>query len=181
VADFGIGTNTGDRAEQGIGHRADVVARQVHFHDPNAPIAACVVPSAFVAVRDEHDRLLLVRRRDSGNWELPGGRVDVGESAVEAAVRETTEEAGVRVQIEGLVGLFTDPAHVVRSVSGEIRQQFVVCFRARPVWGRPRPDLYETVDVAWFDPSEVAALDVEPAVGRWIEQALSGDTEPCLS
>jgi 8-oxo-dGTP pyrophosphatase MutT (NUDIX family) len=61
--------------------------------------------SALVAARDEHDRLLLVRRRDSGHWELSGGRVGVGESAVDAAVRETTEEAGVRVQIEGLVGL----------------------------------------------------------------------------
>jgi 8-oxo-dGTP pyrophosphatase MutT (NUDIX family) len=159
----------------------DVVVRHVHFHDPDAPRATRVVPSAFVAAHDEQDRLLLVRRRDSGTWELPGGRVDVGENAVEAAVRETTEEAGVRVEITGLVGLFTDPAHVVRSTSGEVRQQFVVCFRARPVWGRPRPDQSETVDAAWFDPSRAAALDVEPAMRHMIEQALSGKTEPCLS
>ena len=115
-----------------------MAVRQVHFHDPDAPVASVVAPSVFVAARDERDRLLLVRRRDTGTWELPGGRVDVGESAVDAAVRETSEEAGVRVQVVGLVGLFTDPAHVVRSTLGDVRQQFVVCFRARPIWGRPR-------------------------------------------
>jgi 8-oxo-dGTP diphosphatase len=182
VADSSIETDTGNRVDRRFGQLAgDAVARQVHFHDPNAPRAVRVVPSAFVAAHDEQDRLLLVRRRDSGTWELPGGRVDVGESAVEAAVRETTEEAGVRVEVTGLVGLFTDPAHVVRSTSGEVRQQFVVCFRARPVWGRPRPDQSETVDAAWFDPSRAAALDVEPAMRHMIEQALSGKTEPCLS
>jgi NUDIX domain len=58
--------------------------RQVYFHDPDAPPAAVVAPSVFVVARDERDSVLLVRRRDSGLWELPGGRVDVGESAVDA-------------------------------------------------------------------------------------------------
>ena len=72
------------------------VNRLVYFHDPAAPPATVVAPSVFVAVRGRGGRLLLVRRCDSGTWELPGGRVDVGETAVEAAVRETAEEAGVR-------------------------------------------------------------------------------------
>ena len=62
--------------------------RTVHFHDPAAPPASRVVPSVFVAARWTGGRLLLVRRCDSGTWELPGGRVDVGETAVQAAVRE---------------------------------------------------------------------------------------------
>ena len=85
----------------------------MYFHDSAAPTAAVVVPSVFVAVRDGQCRLLLVRRRDSGNWELPGGRVDVGESAVDAALRETAEESVLRVCITGLAGLFTDPRHIV--------------------------------------------------------------------
>ena len=86
--------------------------RAVYFHDPDAPPASVVVPSVFVAVRGRGGRLLLVRRCDSGTWELPGGRVDVGETAVEAAVRETAEEAGVRVLVTEIAGLFTDPGHV---------------------------------------------------------------------
>src|SRR5215212_9055650 len=89
--------------------------RRVHFHDPTAPAATVIVPSVFVAVRGPAERLLLVRRCDSGTWELPGGRVDIGETAVDAAIRETAEEAGVHVVVTGLVGIFTDPGLVVRA------------------------------------------------------------------
>src|SRR3954452_9124426 len=65
--------------------------RDVYYHDPAAPPATVVVPSVFVAVHDQDDRLLMVQRCDSGDWELPGGRVDVGESAVAAAQREVAE------------------------------------------------------------------------------------------
>src|SRR3954466_14897359 len=105
--------------------------RQVYFHDATAPEATAVVPSAFVAVRGRGGRLLLVRRCDSGTWELPGGRVDIGETAAAAAVRETAEESGVHVQVTELVGVFTDPDVVVRAQDGEVRQQFAVLFRAR--------------------------------------------------
>lgn len=155
--------------------------RRVYYHDPDAPRAAVVTPSVFVATRDGQGRLLLVRRCDSGRWELPGGRVDVGESVAGAAVRETAEETGVRVQVTGLVGLFTDPAHVVRSATGgEVRQQFVVCVHATAVRGKPRPDLRETIDAAWFAPADVMSLQMEPAVGRWIHHALSGVAAPHL-
>jgi 8-oxo-dGTP diphosphatase len=167
--------------DRGSGRTGLRAVRRVHFRDPEAPPATVVTPSVFVAVREEQGRLLLVRRRDSGAWELPGGRVDVGESAVEAAVRETAEEAGLRVRITGLVGLFTDPAHVVEPAMGdEIRQQFVLCFHGWAVWGRPRPDGHETTDAAWFDPATVEALTLEPGARRWIHHALAGASEPHL-
>jgi NADH pyrophosphatase NudC (nudix superfamily) len=62
----------------------------------------------------------------------------------------------------------------------EIRQQFVVCFHGRPIWGRPRPDLHETSDAAWFDPADIAALPVQPAARLLIVHALSGADEPHL-
>ena len=154
--------------------------RQVYFHDPSAPVATVVVPSVFVAVRWHEGRLLLVRRCDSGLWELPGGRVDVGESAVDAAVREVAEEAGVRVLVTGLAGLFTDPAHVVRSPSGEVRQPFALIFRARAVGGSPRGDLHETSDAAWTTLAELPRLPIEPPVRIWIAQALAVDEPPSL-
>src|SRR4051812_22954214 len=120
------------------------LTRQVYFHDPLAPRASLVAPSVFVAVRGHHGTLLLVRRCDSGAWELPGGRVDVGETALEAAVRETAEESGVHVAVTEFAGLFTDPGHVVRSTSGEVRQQFALLFRARALSGVPRADQRET-------------------------------------
>jgi 8-oxo-dGTP diphosphatase len=147
--------------------------RQVYFHDRAAPVATCVVPSVFVAVRRLHGSLLLVRRCDSGVWELPGGRVDVGESAVEAAVRETAEEAGVQVTVTGFVGLFTDPGHVVRAANGEVRQQFAVLFRARAVGGSPRGDRHETSEAAWVAPADLPGLPMESPIRIWVARALA--------
>jgi ADP-ribose pyrophosphatase YjhB (NUDIX family) len=153
--------------------------RTVHFHDPTAPVATVVIPSVFVAVRNERAQLLLVRRCDSGAWELPGGRVDVGESAVEAAIRETAEESGLLVQITGLAGVFTDPRHVVESADGhETRQQFVVCFHASAACTKPTADLRETSDAAWFEPGEVAALTLEPGARLLIRHVLSAPGAP---
>ena len=147
---------------------------------PGAPPATVVVPSVFVAARWLGGQLLLVRRCDSGCWELPGGRVDVGENAVDAAVRETAEEAGVQVLITGFAGLFSDPGHVVRSPDGEVRQQFAVLLRARPLRGVPRGDMHETSEAAWVAPIDIPGLDVEPAARVWIDQALSVGDAPYL-
>jgi len=154
----------------------------VYFHDPEAPAATVVVPSVFVAAREPAGRLLLVRRCDSGMWELPGGRVDVGETAVEAAVRETQEEAGLSVVVTGIVGLFTDPGHVVRGLNGEVRQQFAVVFRAEVMAGGvPRGDQHETSDAGWIAPSDLSGLRIEPPVRAWIAHALGVDGSPMLS
>jgi 8-oxo-dGTP diphosphatase len=147
--------------------------RQVHFHNGNAPAATVVVPSVFVAARDDPGRLLLVRRWDSGAWELPGGRVEVGESVLDAAVRETVEESGVLVRITGVVGLFTDPAHVVVSATGrEVRQQFVVCLHAWGMRGRPVPDGKETIDAA-------CSIRRMPRSSRWNSGPAGGSHRHC--
>ena len=158
----------------------EAVTRQVYFHDPGAPAATVVVPSVFVVARWLGGRLLLVRRCDSGTWELPGGRVDIGETAVEAAVRETAEEAGITVLVTGFVGLFSDPGHVVRSPDGEVRQQFAVLLRARALGGIPRGDLHETSEAAWVAPMDLPGLPMGPAARVWIGEALSVGYPPHL-
>jgi 8-oxo-dGTP pyrophosphatase MutT (NUDIX family) len=110
-----------------------------------------VAPCAFAAARDITGRLLLVRRCDTGDWELPGGHVDPGESAAGAAVRETAEESGITVQVTGLAGIYTDPGHVIADPrDGLVRQPFAVCFHARPLSGSPGGDQVETSDARWF-------------------------------
>ena len=98
-------------------------------------------PTAFVVARNRYGDVLLVRRADSGNWELPGGRVQLGESARIAAVREVAEEGEGTVEVTRLAGVYTDPGHVMfYPDTGEARQQFAVLGLASPVAGRPRPD-----------------------------------------
>ena len=153
--------------------------RREYDHQPDAPAASCVAPCAFVAVRDITGRLLLVRRRDTGDWELPGGHVDPGESASDAAVRETAEESGITVEITGLVGIYTDPGHVIADPrAGLVRQPFAVCFHARPLSGSPGGNQVETSDARWFTIGDTPALPIRPAMRLRIGHALTPG-RPC--
>ena len=127
--------------------------RREYDHQPGAPAASCVAPCAFAAVRD------------TGDWELPGGHVDPGESAADAAVRDTAEESGVTVKVTGLVGIYTDPGHVIADPrAGLVRQPFAVCFHARPLSGSPGGDQVETSDARWFTIGDMPALPIHPAM-----------------
>jgi len=64
---------------------------------------------AFVVLFDQKGRVLLCHRRDLDIWNLPGGSVESGELPNEAAVRETKEETGLKVKIQGLVGVYGKP------------------------------------------------------------------------
>src|SRR5256885_12054200 len=83
--------------------------RREYDHQPGAPAASCVAPCAFAAVRDITGRLLLVRRCDTGDWELPGGHVDPGESAADTAGRGAPREARITREGSRLTRGFTRP------------------------------------------------------------------------
>lgn len=150
------------------------IARLEFDHDLSAPRATVVVPLVYAVVRDRDGRVLLVRRTDTGDWELPGGRFDVGESAVDAVVREVLEESGLVIDVSGIAGLYSDPTHVVRqSGTGEIRQPFASCFHATARTGVPRPDHRETSDARWWALPDIDGLPVQPAVRRRLGDALT--------
>lgn len=62
------------------------------------------------ATRTGDGALLLMRRRAEGAWALPGGHVKLGETWTAAACRECREETGWRVRIDGILGVYSDPA-----------------------------------------------------------------------
>jgi 8-oxo-dGTP pyrophosphatase MutT (NUDIX family) len=79
---------------------------RIDYHDdPDAPKPNSMVPSVNVVVANSVGEVL--RRSDNDNWTLPGGAIDLGESARQAAVRETKEETGIDCEITGLVGIYT--------------------------------------------------------------------------
>lgn len=76
-------------------------------------MAASRVPCAGAVIRDAAGRLLLIRRRNepgAGLWSLPGGRIEPGESAAQAVVREVREETGLAVSAGRLLGVVSWPA-----------------------------------------------------------------------
>ena len=138
------------------------------------PPATVVVALAFAVVRDREGRVLLARRVDTGNWELPGGAIEPGETASAAAMREVGEETGVAITVTALAGVFCDPEHViVYPESGQARQQHVTLVHAVPDPARtPRPDHDETDAARWVDVDDLATLPIHPSVHRRLDHAL---------
>ena len=94
------------------------------------------------------DQVLLQRRSDGGRWGFPGGALELGESAEEAALREAREETGLVVRVEHLIGVYTKYRHTYPN--GDVAQPITVFFRCTPVGGDLRADLAETLEVDYF-------------------------------
>lgn len=148
-----------------------------YFRDPQAPKANSVVPSVTAVVRNAAGELLLIHKTDNDLWALPGGGHDVGESIGDTVVREVEEETGMRVVVDGVVGLYTDPQHVMAYDDGEVRQQFSICFQAAPVGGELRTSS-ESKEVRWVSPSDLDDLTIHPSMRLRIDHGLSDRTEP---
>ncbi|MBP2585043.1 8-oxo-dGTP pyrophosphatase MutT (NUDIX family) [Streptomyces sp. PvR006] len=147
------------------------MSRIDYFRDPKAPKANSVVPSVTVVVRDGDGRLLLIHKTDNDLWALPGGGHDIGERIGDTAVREVEEETGIEVEVDNIVGLYTDPEHVLAYDDGEVRQQFSICFRAHPVGGSLRTSS-ESKEVRWVDPADLDDLDIHPSMRLRIRHGL---------
>jgi ADP-ribose pyrophosphatase YjhB (NUDIX family) len=157
------------------------VARRIDYYDsPEAPRAGSVVPSVNVVVVNDAGEILLIRRADNDNWALPGGALDIGESLPDAGVRETFEETGIRCEITGLVGLYSDPRHIILYTSdGEARQELSVVFIGRLVGGELTPS-EESREVRWVAPAAVDGLRMDRSMRMRIGRYLSGARSPYL-
>ncbi len=125
-------------------------------------VAGYVTPKAAVGavVYDEHGRILLVRRADSGLWLYPTGWADVGYSASEVAVKEVLEETGI-----GCV-----PERVIAVLDG-MRMGFTriplysIVFLCRATGGDLQGHPLETSGVGWFAEHDLPDLTV--GVTQW--------------
>ena len=126
------------------------------------PLIDCV----GAIVRDPAGRLLLVRRANppaQGLWSIPGGRVEPGESAHEAVVRELVEETGLSGTVQREVGTVERAApgggtYVIRDFLVHVESS------GEPIAGD------DAADAAWFTPDELDALATSPG----LVEALAG-------
>ncbi|MFD3509317.1 NUDIX domain-containing protein [Nocardia sp. NPDC058666] len=154
-------------------------SRRDYYKDPNAPKANSLVPGGSVLVTDDEGRILMQRRGDSGNWSLPGGVMEIGETLEQCAVRETREETGLDIEITGLLGIYTDPEHVIEYEDGEVRQEFAVTYLGRVVGGEIAVSS-ESTEVRFVRADELAGLPVHPTVRLRIGHSLEGRPAPYL-
>jgi 8-oxo-dGTP pyrophosphatase MutT (NUDIX family) len=153
------------------------MARRDHYHAPDAPRANSIVVAVTAFIQDSAGRLLMIRRTDNDLYAVPGGAQEVGETIAQTVVREVREETGITVDVTGLIGVYSDPAHVIEFSDGEVRQEFSLCFRARPIKGEPRTSS-ESKEVLWVEPAKLAHLNIHPSIRLRIKHGFERRAEP---
>lgn len=151
-----------------------------YYDDPSAPKANSLVPSVNVVVVNDAGEILIIRRTDNDNWAVPGGAIDLGESVAQAAVRETREESGIECEITGIVGIYSDPKHVLLYTSnGEVRQEFSIVLTAQPLSGQPTPSS-ESSEVRWVAASEVLDYTMDRSMRIRVNDYLDRNESPVI-
>jgi mutator protein MutT len=132
-------------------------------HQPILGVAA--------VIWNDRRQLLLIRRTKNprkGQWSLPGGKVEFGESLEQALRREIREETGLEIDVLGLAGI----AETIRdSDAGAPQSHFVLIdYSARAVSG-VAVAASDATDATWFTQEETAALPLWPEMHRIIAQS----------
>ena len=107
-------------------------------------------------VVNEKGEILLQKRADNGQWGLPSGYVDIGESVEHGAIREIWEETGIHTQVKRLVGIHSDPQHNVIAAypDGSLIQFAIVVFECEYLSGQLRIS-DESTDIGYFPPDNL--------------------------
>lgn len=108
-------------------------------------------------IENEQGQVLLQKRSpDQEVWGFPGGIMELGESAEEAAIREIKEETGLDVKVNYLIGVYTKYFH--QYANGDKAQTIVFSFHCSIIGGELSVDQQETFDLTFFDPKDAPRL-----------------------
>lgn len=136
----------------------------------DAPSRSPVAAAGVVCFRGED--VLLVRRGApplENAWSLPGGRIEWGERAVDAALRELKEETGCSAELIGLVDV-VDAVFTSRSGGEPWGHYVLIDFAARWIEGEPTPG-DDAKEARFFTPAELASVELWSETQRVIAAA----------
>ena len=117
---------------------------------------------------DEGGRVLLTKRQDNGQWCLPSGGVEPGESVAEGCEREVFEETGLSVRVKRFVGVYSHPDQLTVYSDADKFQIIALHFEAEITGGEPRLS-DETSDFGYFTMEEIEGLEM---LGRHKERII---------
>ena len=109
----------------------------------------------------QRHRLLLQQRSDNGQWCVPGGSMEAGESLTEACAREVSEETGLQVIVKRLISVFSDPHWLLRYPDGNQLQFVIFHFEAQAVSGELALG-DETIGLRYYSQAEINNLTMHP-------------------
>lgn len=114
---------------------------------------------AGVLFDETRTKILLTRRTDNGQWCLPGGGMDAGESLEETCEREVWEETGLRARVTRLIGIYTSPNFAVEYADGNRWQVVSATFECQVTGGQLGLS-DETTDAGYFTRAEIEQMDI---------------------
>lgn len=138
------------------------------FYGPRLSKEGKIRLGCSAAIFDDQQRILLTRRADNGQWCLPGGRMESGESVAEACEREVLEETGLIVQVKRLVGVYSHPDQLVVYPDGKKAHIVALHFEVEIVAGELGLS-DETTDFGYFTPDEIQEMQL---LGRHKERIM---------
>ena len=97
---------------------------------------------------NDEGKVLLQKRGDSGKWGFPGGAIELGETPEETAVRELKEETGLDVEVESLIGIYTDSD--IKYPSGDEAHSICIVYKLKAIGGELTFDNLETIGLNYF-------------------------------
>ena len=155
---------------------ANSLAERFYYNDADCPFPNVPIhPGVSAVIFDAEQRILVLKRPRGGFWCLPGGRMDIGESAQECCLRETREATGLETEIVRLISVNTNPRSVVHYPDGNVHQSFVLCFEVRILGGALRSS-EESEGFRWMRPDELDSIKLIPdsrinALDAWADQS----------
>ena len=123
---------------------------------------------AVILVMDMQNRLLMMRRSDTGSWGVPGGATEPGERVEEAAKRETFEETNLEIGEMSLFGVFSGPEFYFKYPNGDEVYNVTIVYLSRDWHGEVKLN-DEHTEWGWFMATDIPE-DLSPPIKPVIEQ-----------
>ncbi len=136
-----------------------------------------VVMTAACGVLIENDKgqLLLQKRSDTGQWCVPGGAMEIGETYEQTAIREIREEVGIEVSDLSLFGLYSGDDRLIHYPNGDVVYSLSVIFHTKSFSGKISDTDSEVVEHRFFDRKEIPKDLFEPDARPILDWACGRD------
>lgn len=139
-----------------------VAYAKYYINDPNAPKPNRPTHLGVNVLVEYDGKLLLERRRDCGQWGLPGGKVQGREPEVKAIAREVQEETGLWLPESSFerVKVFSERGRIASYADGSVWRMVVILYRVKL---NKKPELRvskESKELGWFTRQELQTLSI---------------------
>jgi len=117
-----------------------------------------ITPGVRAIIRNKQGQVLLVRRKDNGQWVMPAGSIELEESILDCVKREVREETGLEVISAIPIAMYTEPRFSFTTAYGAEQQMFAIVFLVKEWSGEVLKQTEETDDARFFSLSELPAI-----------------------